>query len=131
MDVHTKKCEACGLKQPSFGLPGEGKKRWCGGCAKAHAGAELKTGYNKMCESCVLKKAHYGLPMEGTRRWCMACAQPHAGLGGAINIKTKRPVLPVGQRKKREAKQEPRKKPVGRKKAVGRKKPVGRKKATA
>ena len=71
VDVHTKKCETCGLKQPSFGLPAEGKKRWCGVCAKAHAGAELKTGYNKKCESCVLKRAHYGLPIEGTRRWCM------------------------------------------------------------
>ena len=31
-----KKCEGWGLKQASFGLPGEGKKRrWCGGCAKA------------------------------------------------------------------------------------------------
>ena len=34
------KCEGCGIKAPSFGLPGEGKKyRWCGGCAKGQAGA--------------------------------------------------------------------------------------------
>ena len=35
-----KKCEDCQLKQPSFGLPAEGRTRWCSGCAKAHAGAE-------------------------------------------------------------------------------------------
>jgi hypothetical protein len=35
----NKKCEDCQLKVPSFGLPAEGKKRWCSGCAKAHAGA--------------------------------------------------------------------------------------------
>ena len=37
--VSRKKCEDCQLKQPSFGLPAEGKKRWCSGCAKGHAGA--------------------------------------------------------------------------------------------
>ena len=31
-------CEDCGLKKPNFGLPAEGKKRWCAGCAKGHAG---------------------------------------------------------------------------------------------
>ena len=35
----NKKCEDCQLKVPSFGLPAEGKKRWCSGCAKAHAEA--------------------------------------------------------------------------------------------
>jgi hypothetical protein len=32
-------CEDCGLKRQNFGLPAEGKRRWCGGCAKAHAGS--------------------------------------------------------------------------------------------
>ena len=36
VNVVTKKCEGCGLKQPHFGLPAEGKKRWCAGCAKRH-----------------------------------------------------------------------------------------------
>jgi hypothetical protein len=31
-------CEDCDKKQSSFGLPSEGKARWCGGCAKGHAG---------------------------------------------------------------------------------------------
>ena len=26
-----KKCEGCGLKQPTFGLPAEGRRRWCSG----------------------------------------------------------------------------------------------------
>ena len=34
------RCEDCALKAPSFGLPAEGRKRWCSGCAKAHAGAQ-------------------------------------------------------------------------------------------
>jgi hypothetical protein len=34
----NKKCEGCKLKRPTFGLPAEGKRRWCSGCAKAHAG---------------------------------------------------------------------------------------------
>jgi len=34
-----KHCEDCGLKQPCFGLPTDRKSRWCGGCAKEHAGA--------------------------------------------------------------------------------------------
>ena len=42
MDVVTKKCDGCQLKVPSYGLPSEGKKnRWCSGCAKGHAGADL------------------------------------------------------------------------------------------
>ena len=32
------KCEGCGLKAPSIGLPAEGtKKRWCRGCAPGAA----------------------------------------------------------------------------------------------
>ena len=33
---HARLCEDCGLKARNFGLPAEGKKRWCGGCAKRH-----------------------------------------------------------------------------------------------
>ena len=41
----TNKCEGCGLKSSSFGLPGDEKKlRWCAGCAKAHAGAVDRRG---------------------------------------------------------------------------------------
>jgi hypothetical protein len=31
-------CEGC-AKTPSFGLPAEGRRRWCGTCATAHHGA--------------------------------------------------------------------------------------------
>ena len=37
-------CEGC-AKSPSFGLPAEGRMRWCGTCATAHLGAvSAKTG---------------------------------------------------------------------------------------
>ena len=35
----VKKCEGCGLKVPSLGLPAEGKARWCTSCGKAQAEA--------------------------------------------------------------------------------------------
>eukprot|EP01051_Picozoa_sp_SAG22_P016417 SAG22_NODE_2315_length_2729_cov_75.033080_3_plen_44_part_00 len=34
-----KMCEDCGLKMPTYGLPAEGKKRWCVGCSKQKGGA--------------------------------------------------------------------------------------------
>ena len=75
----SKKCEDCGLKQPTFGLPAEGgRKRWCGGCAKGHAGAAAVG--RTMCEGCGLKQPNFGLPAEGGRkRWCGGCAKGHAG----------------------------------------------------
>ena len=76
--VHKNKCEECELKQPSFGLPAEGKTRWCGGCAKGHAGAVNVA--SKKCEGCGLKQPSFGLPAEGKRlRWCAGCATAHKG----------------------------------------------------
>jgi hypothetical protein len=65
-DINTKKCEDCQLKAPSFGLPAEGKARWCGGCAKAHTGAvdvviERKRWCDGVCMQCAnpaIKKRH-------------------------------------------------------------------------
>jgi hypothetical protein len=75
-----KTCEGCQLKQPSFGLPAEGKARWCSGCAKAHAGAVNIS--SKKCEGCGEKAARLGLPSDGKkRRWCGDCA-PKAALAG-------------------------------------------------
>ena len=49
----SRSCEDCELKVPSFGLPAEGKRRWCSGCAKGHAGAVRRQSMNnKMCEGC-------------------------------------------------------------------------------
>jgi hypothetical protein len=76
VDVGKKKCEGCGLKQPNFGLPAEGKKRWCAGCANGHVGA-VDVG-NKKCEGC-LKWPSFGLPAEGKKRWCAGCAKGHVG----------------------------------------------------
>jgi hypothetical protein len=50
MNVGSKKCEDCGIRQPSFGLPSEEKVRWCSGFVKAHAGPEDLT--KKKCEGC-------------------------------------------------------------------------------
>ena len=49
VDMVSKKCEDCGLRQPSFGLASEGKKkRWCGSCAGQHEGSISVIG--KKCE---------------------------------------------------------------------------------
>ena len=69
--------ESCQLKQPNFGLPAEGKSRWCAACAKGHAGAvNLNHTKNaKKCEGCGLKSPSISLPAEGKkRRWCTDCA---------------------------------------------------------
>ena len=71
-------CEDCALTQPRFGLPAEGRERWCSGCAKAHAGAQNMRSRLK-CEDCVLKQPSFGLPAEGRTRWCGGCAKAHAG----------------------------------------------------
>jgi predicted Fe-S protein YdhL (DUF1289 family) len=62
---------------PSFGLLAEGKRRWCSGCAKGHAGVVNIA--SKKCESCQLKVPSFGLPAEGKKRWCSGCAKAHAG----------------------------------------------------
>ena len=36
MDISRKKCEGCGLKVASLGLPSEGTTRWCSDCATRH-----------------------------------------------------------------------------------------------
>jgi hypothetical protein len=82
VDVKNKnKCEGCRLKQANFGLPGEGAARWCGGCAKAHAGAvDVK---HKKCEGCKLKLPSFGLPGKGKKqRWCGDCVPKGAHDGG-------------------------------------------------
>ena len=69
-DIKNKKCEGCGLKHPSFGLPAEGKKQWCSGCAKVHTGA-VNIRYlinNKKYEGCLLKQPSFGLPAEEKKR---------------------------------------------------------------
>jgi hypothetical protein len=76
VNLLTKKCEGCQLKETTFGLLAEGKRRWCGGCAKAHAGA---VSLCKRCEGCGENRARFGLPVEGKRRWCSGCAKAHVG----------------------------------------------------
>jgi hypothetical protein len=78
-------CEGCGLKRSSFGLPSEGKVRWCSGCGKGHAGAFYLV--SKKCEGCHLKQPKFGLPAERTARWCMGCAKGHEGVVNVGNNK--------------------------------------------
>ena len=67
-------CEDCG-RRAGYGLPDEGRRRWCAGCAAAHGAVSLQK--RKMCEGCGLKQANFGLPADGRRRWCARCAPAH------------------------------------------------------
>ena len=82
----ARRCEDCATKQPNFGMAAEGRARWCGACAKSHAGASNLNVRN--CEDCGLKARSYGeaFTSKGTkaksvrRRWCGSCARKsHAG----------------------------------------------------
>ena len=79
-------CEGCGLKQAAYGLPADGRRRWCAGCAAAHGGA-VSLKQRKMCEGCGLKQPTYGLPADGRRRWCAGCAAAH---GEAVRGRSKK-----------------------------------------
>ena len=57
-----KLCKGCGLKAPSYGLPGERRKRWCAGCAAAEGSGAVHLGKKKKCEGCGLKQPNFGLP---------------------------------------------------------------------
>ena len=62
----------CFSQVPSFGLPGDPRKRWCGPCAKQHPTA-VNHGA-KRCEGdgCA-KGPTYGLPDDlNAIRWCRA-----------------------------------------------------------
>ena len=74
-----KPCEGCGLKTPHFGLPSEGRQRWCLACSKAHPGT---TQLRKLvCEDCKTTAPHFGLSefseASNSRRWCAGCAKNH------------------------------------------------------
>jgi hypothetical protein len=89
VDLINQKCEDCCTKQPSFGLPGDRRHRWCKACSKGHAGDRntlalhtvmadvpiagvLVVGAvdvkNKKCEDCCTKRPSFGLPSDRWRR---------------------------------------------------------------
>ena len=86
MNIVSKMCESC-PREPgtlaSFGLPSDGKKRWCAGCGRGQAGAVNVA--KKKCEDCGLKQPSFGLPGDvgkrglKRRRWCSGCADGHEG----------------------------------------------------
>ena len=58
------------IKYPSFALPGEGKRRWCGDCAKTVAGlVRVPGGASTKCEDCRLKEPAFGILADKKRRW--------------------------------------------------------------
>ena len=68
-------CEDCRLKRATYGLPAEGRRRWCAGCAAAEGRRAVRLDkQNKMCEGCGSKRPSYGLPAERKARWCVGCA---------------------------------------------------------
>ena len=69
-----KMCEGCGLKWSSYGLPAEGRMRWCSGCAAVEGSGAVSLQQNKMCEGCGFKVPSYGLLVDGRMRWCSGCA---------------------------------------------------------
>ena len=108
-------CLDCKLVAPHYGYPENqyagytvsprtdfpnNPRRWCGKCAKNHAGAEYLENKN-MCEECGLKHAGYGLLGDvsgtkrrgsvGKKRWCGACAKkyPDAVAIQAVMVKRK------------------------------------------
>jgi hypothetical protein len=69
VDIGRKKCDGCGDKVLSFGLPTEGKTRWCGGCVKK-------------CGGCQLKLPSFWTAGGGEKvkaRWCGGCVKARAG----------------------------------------------------
>ena len=63
-NIATKCCEDCALKVAKFGLPAEGRRRWCGGCATGHAGALDSYGHGprKRCEDCLKDEVPIPIP---------------------------------------------------------------------
>jgi hypothetical protein len=67
-----------GKLQPKFGLPPDGKARWCGPCHKEHAPTAVNVAHKK-CEDCNEKMAGFTLPGSKTPRWCAQCSDKHPG----------------------------------------------------
>ena len=94
--AERKKCEGCGLKAPSYGLPAEGRRRWCVGCAAAEGGGAVSLAQKKMCERCGYKSPSYGLPAERKMRWCSGCAAEEGR--GAVQLQQTKMCEGCGQK---------------------------------
>ena len=92
--IQRKMCEGCGLKTPSYGLPAEGRKRWCAGRAAAEGrGAVSLAQPKKMLEGCGLKPRRGEAGYGGMCKQCHRCAKPklpsviHQGGEGRVAAK--------------------------------------------
>ena len=63
-------CESCGLKHAHYGLPAEGRRRWCAGCAAAGGSGAVSMQIRPMCEGCGTKRQIWHQPREWKKRWC-------------------------------------------------------------
>eukprot|EP01047_Picozoa_sp_COSAG01_P030806 COSAG01_NODE_2160_length_8268_cov_230.522830_6_plen_311_part_00 len=74
---HRKVCEDCEAKSANYGLPAQGKRRWCARCARTNHPGSCRVTKHRKCEHCGLKVPTLGLPIEGKVRWCSSCAKLH------------------------------------------------------
>jgi hypothetical protein len=72
---HRKICEDCEAKSANYGLPAQGKRRWCARCAQTNHPGSCRVTKHRKCEHCGLKVPTLGLPIEGKVRWCSGCAK--------------------------------------------------------
>ena len=76
-------CADCGDKCANYGLPSDGKRKWCSGCSKRlHTGAELIGGCK--CEDCRARTASFGLPGALVQPAPASAPRPYLGAGGVL-----------------------------------------------
>jgi len=88
VDIGRKKCDACGDKVLSFGLPTEEEARWGGGCVKGARGGG--DGRQEEVRGLLTEAAKFWTAGGGEKvkaRWCGGCAKVHVG---AVQVGSKK-----------------------------------------
>ena len=78
VDLVNKPCEDCKTKSRAWGLPSEGRKRWCAGCGVNHTGAVRVGG--KKCKACHGPKPSWGEAVGAPEIWCSSCGKKNGGV---------------------------------------------------
>ena len=81
VDVKSKKCITCKIKQPVFNNPNKTKALYCAKCALPGM-VDIK---NKKCITCKIKRPVFNNPNETKALYCAKCALP-----GMVDIKSKK-----------------------------------------